>query len=105
MAKSTLKFAGIQVNAPASAVAVARVRYKVGPFGPSSNKSILTCESFVLLNESHTIVPLQERDITMTHALRQAITTERFLADAIKRGEQILLRDGKTKAVRELLLR
>jgi predicted transcriptional regulator len=47
----------------------------------------------------------QERDISMTQALRQAITTERFLADAIKQGEKVLLRDERAKTTREVVFR
>jgi hypothetical protein len=46
-----------------------------------------------------------ERGVSMTEVLRQALTTEKFLADAIKGGEKILLKDPRTKEVRELLLR
>jgi Ribbon-helix-helix protein, copG family len=47
----------------------------------------------------------QERGVTMTEVLRQAVTTEKFLADAQRQGDTILLRNERTKRTRELLLR
>jgi hypothetical protein len=46
-----------------------------------------------------------ERGISMTEVLRQCITTEKFLADAIKNGEKILLKDPRSRTTRELVLR
>jgi hypothetical protein len=45
----------------------------------------------------------RERDITVTEVVRQAISTEKFLFDAIAGGEKILLRKGRH--TRELILR
>ena len=46
-----------------------------------------------------------ERGVSMTEVLRQAITTEKFLADAIRSGEKILLREPRKRTTRELVFR
>lgn len=44
------------------------------------------------------------RGITMTEVFRQAITTEKYLADALRRGDTILLK-GHAGKLRELIIR
>ena len=44
-----------------------------------------------------------ERGITVTEVFRQAISTEKFLADAIARGEKVMLKEGRN--TRELIFR
>jgi len=46
-----------------------------------------------------------QRGITMTEVLRQAVTTEKFLADAQQQGDEILLYNEGKKRTRQLLLR
>jgi predicted transcriptional regulator len=45
------------------------------------------------------------RDITMTEVFRQAITTEKFLADAIASGDKIYLEGRGGRNRRQIILR
>ncbi len=47
----------------------------------------------------------RERGISMTEVLRQAVTTEKFLTDAQKEGDEIILQNNERKRTRQLLLR
>jgi predicted transcriptional regulator len=46
-----------------------------------------------------------KRGITVTEALRQAISTEKFISESIEKGEKILIEGPKGKSVRQLIFR
>lgn len=45
----------------------------------------------------------ETRGVTMTEALRHAISTERFLEEAMAKGDQLLLKNEKDSTVREVI--
>jgi len=45
----------------------------------------------------------ESRGVTMTEALRHAISTEKFLDDAMAKGDQVLLKNEKEPNVREVV--
>ncbi len=46
-----------------------------------------------------------KRGRTMTEIFREAISTEKFLDDAMTRGERILLADNRGRKTREIVFR
>lgn len=46
----------------------------------------------------------EERGITMTEALRRAIALEKFVRNATKQGEKLLL-EGQDKTIKQLIIR
>ena len=47
----------------------------------------------------------QQDNVTMTEAIRRAISTQKFLDDAQRRGKAILLEDIETKQVERIIFR
>jgi Ribbon-helix-helix protein, copG family len=47
----------------------------------------------------------EQRHITMTEALRRAIAMERFIEEALRNGEKLLIEDRDGKTVRQLVIR
>jgi hypothetical protein len=45
----------------------------------------------------------QKRGVTMTEVFREAISTEKYLDDAMTRGERVLIKNGRQ--VREIVFR
>jgi hypothetical protein len=47
----------------------------------------------------------EKRGITVSEALRHAISTEKFLSDKIEKGERVLLEDPESNKQREVVFR
>ena len=47
----------------------------------------------------------EERDLTMTQVLRQAIESERFLQDELSKGNKVLIENKKDKSIHQVIFK
>ena len=78
------------------------------PYDPRMTDTERVKVTIVLGNEAVRVVRelAESRGITMTEVFRQAITTEKFLFDALAKGDTILLKGpGRRAKLREVVIR